>query len=608
MKKIITIFIKLLLKFKLKISLIFVYVFIFLSFLIFSNLYFASQASKHLEDYLLVEKYKILDEILNWVQSLLLDIKKDGEWEEESIDSAYDLISNFRYWEKNLDFLTLIDKQFRLQVHPIPVLLGQDITPFVDEYWYAYWKEIVDSLKQNQDRVIQYYVKSWDEPWVINRKIFKATYVDDFDFYISAWFNINDIDYKKKEMFNRLFIPILSFEIIIIILLLFLWIKTYSIATTKKSIEKDYESLINNLPVWIFRAPLFWDPDTPPITYNQELLDIFWFNREDFQHKYKLRDYFDSDNDYDRYTNTFGSFFKNPRKIRWKEFRMKKVNWDIIWISFFASKIEKNWVIYMDWAMLDITEKYNLINKLTESYQKLKKVDLLKDNIIAITSHELQTPLTIIKWYASILIETNKWNCDKKQLEFLESIISNSNKMIKDVWNMLDISKIESWKLEVKKEKIEIVNFIKNIVNDFKIKVKEERQDKHIIFNDKQEKIFVYSDKYLLRRILINLISNWIKYSNDDYWFIEIFIEKINNLEIQVHIKDNWNWIKKENKENIFERFIQIDWHLNRNKWWIWLWLAIVKWLLKRLWSEIKLDSEIWKWSDFYFNLEIYTK
>lgn len=222
---------------------------------------------------------------------------------------------------------------------------------------------------------------------------------------------------------------------------------------------------------------------------------------------------------------------------------------------------------------------------------------------LSIIWHELRTPLTSIRWYLSMILEWDMWEISNEARKSLNHCYDSSVRLIKLVNDILVLSKIENWKMEYFYSEIEITKFLKSVYNDFFIEAEEkwveiEIQIEHSL---KNKKIFYDSDR--LKQVFINLVSNALKFT-ENWGKIIIKVSPVDE-KILFEIIDNWAWIPAENLEKIFEKFGQIDWSLQRNnKFWLGIGLALVRNILKDFWSEIKVKSEIKKWSNFYFELK----
>ena len=222
---------------------------------------------------------------------------------------------------------------------------------------------------------------------------------------------------------------------------------------------------------------------------------------------------------------------------------------------------------------------------------------------LSIIWHELRTPLTSIRWYLSMILEWDMWEISDEARKSLNHCYDSSVRLIKLVNDILVLSKIENWKMEYFYSEIEITKFLKSVYNDFFIEAEEKwvEIEIQIEYSLKNKKIFYDSDR--LKQVFINLVSNALKFT-ENWGKIIIKVSPVEE-KILFEIIDNWAWIPAENLEKIFEKFGQIDWSLQRNnKFWLGIGLALVRNILKDFWSEIKVKSELKKWSNFYFELK----
>lgn len=229
------------------------------------------------------------------------------------------------------------------------------------------------------------------------------------------------------------------------------------------------------------------------------------------------------------------------------------------------------------------------------------------DEFISIIWHELRTPMTSIRWYISMVLEWDMWEISDETRKALNHCYDSSVRLINLVNDVLALSKIEAWKMEYYKRDIEITELLKLVYNDVFLEAESKKVDFEIEIdkNLKERKINIDHDK--LRQVFINLINNAIKFT-DIWWKVIIKATKVKN-KIKFEIIDNGIWIPKEKIDTIFEKFSQVESSLQRqNTTWLWIWLALCKNFVKDFWSKISVKSEMWKWSNFSFELNLIDK
>lgn len=223
---------------------------------------------------------------------------------------------------------------------------------------------------------------------------------------------------------------------------------------------------------------------------------------------------------------------------------------------------------------------------------------------ISIIGHELRTPLTSIRWYISMILEWDMWEISDDARKALNHCYDSSVRLIKLVNDVLTISKIESWKMEYFYSKINIKDLIKSVYNDIFIEAEEKKVNIEIQIENSIKEKNIFYDEDRLKQVFINLISNALKFT--DVWWKVIIKASKNKENVLFEIIDNWIWIPENKIWKIFEKFSQVDCSLQRNNYcWLWIWLALVKNILKDFGSEIKVKSEFKKWSNFYFELKM---
>lgn len=220
----------------------------------------------------------------------------------------------------------------------------------------------------------------------------------------------------------------------------------------------------------------------------------------------------------------------------------------------------------------------NLINKSKNILESQKR-------FIQDSNHELKTPLMQIDTNIEIIEEKIS---DEKILQKLENVKKSTENMNKIVSNLGFILRDE--KDNINLEKINLWEYFEKFVKSFEEDAKKKNISIKIFKNFDLE---IENNFYFLDRLFWNLIQNSIFYNN---WNNEIKIEIFKD---KVILKDEWIWLKTEEVEKIFDRFYRNSNSTIYNKWWNWLGLTIVKKICDDFNWEIKVKSEIWKWTEF---------
>ncbi|WP_368028675.1 ATP-binding protein [Arcobacter sp. s6] len=247
-------------------------------------------------------------------------------------------------------------------------------------------------------------------------------------------------------------------------------------------------------------------------------------------------------------------------------------------------------------TLIDITELENARQK-AEIAQKAKSI------FLANMSHEIRTPLNAIMGFSNILSESN---IDIEHKENAKIISRSAKSLLGIINDVLDISKIESGKLDLFNESFLFESFLENIVELFSVASKEKR----IRFIYSPDSILPYSlvsDSIRLQQILSNLLSNAIKFTPEygEIIFTVKFIERIENkAKIRFSIKDNGIGMSQEQQRIIFNPFSQADDGISRKFGGTGLGLSICSDIIKLMNSKIELISNINEGSEFSFNLD----
>ncbi|TSD63475.1 PAS domain S-box protein [Inquilinus sp. KBS0705] len=189
-------------------------------------------------------------------------------------------------------------------------------------------------------------------------------------------------------------------------------------------------------------------------------------------------------------------------------------------------------------AVLDITEN--------------KRNELRKNDFIAMASHELKTPLTSLKAYIQLLIANAKRSGDSFLLNALEKSENQINKMTRLIYGFLDLSKLESGKLQLNPEIFDLNQLIEEMVAD-SLPI---AQGHGIVFNP-AEAINVTADREKIGQVLSNFINNAIKYSPKG---TDVTIEcKLTGKMVKINVTDKGIGIKLKDQQNIFQRFYRVE-------------------------------------------------
>lgn len=243
------------------------------------------------------------------------------------------------------------------------------------------------------------------------------------------------------------------------------------------------------------------------------------------------------------------------------------------------------------------TELQNSKYALEEINKELQRYDKNRTKLFTNISHELKTPINVIYGAHQLLdVQFNSDSLDTEKCKNYNSMIKqNSFRLIRLINNILDISKIDDTVYEIKKENLDIVESVENIVSSVSEFIKE--KELSIVFDTDVEENVIAFDPDKLERIILNLISNAIKFT-DCGGTIFVTIDTTPK-DVYISVKDTGIGIDEDHQKVIFNRFAQIDASLSRNSEGTGIGLALVKSLMLLHGGDVTLKSSPGNGSDF---------
>lgn len=245
----------------------------------------------------------------------------------------------------------------------------------------------------------------------------------------------------------------------------------------------------------------------------------------------------------------------------------------------------------------NIKEIDDLRDSLIYASHEINKTDELRRDLLANVSHDLKTPLTMIKAYAEMIRDINKDN-EEKRNENLNIIIDETDRLTILVNDILNLSKLEANKESLEIKEFDLVELINNIIKKYNI-IKETENYKFIL--NMPKKAIVKGDINKISQVIYNLVNNAINYTGDDLTVkIEVIEQKKTYL---VNIIDTGKGIKKEELNIIWDKYYKNEKNHKRNKVGTGVGLSIVKNILDKHNFKYGVDSKIGKGTTFYFEI-----
>lgn len=248
---------------------------------------------------------------------------------------------------------------------------------------------------------------------------------------------------------------------------------------------------------------------------------------------------------------------------------------------------------------------YIWISKRNESHEQMYQViealmeaEKSKDDFLANVSHEIRTPVNTICGMSEMTLREH--DPEKIRDEILD-IRDAGHNLMSLVSDILDFSQLQQGKMNIEEEAYNITSTVNDIIN-MAMARKENKQVELIVDCDANMPSGLLGDEKKIRRVIMNLVNNAIKYTNEGGIVIRVFTRKEEyGVNLCVSVRDTGIGMSEEALENIFESFSQVDTRRNRKEGGIGLGLAISKALLQKMGGVITVRSRLGRGSDFRF-------
>ncbi len=230
-----------------------------------------------------------------------------------------------------------------------------------------------------------------------------------------------------------------------------------------------------------------------------------------------------------------------------------------------------------------------------------RKNQEIRDHFISVTSHELRTPMTVIRGYIEVMLQGNFGEINQTQAEFLHKMLRSVKDLITFVNDTLDLSKIQSGSLQlhIVRQSVdevveEVTKGLQELFDEAEVRLHTERSD-----------LFIEADRSQLSRVLVNLLSNALKFTPPGG---EVHVSALQDeSRVVIAVKDDGIGMNVDDKKVLFQKYAQIE-----NKWvskmrGTGLGLVISKDLIERMGGEIWVESELHKGTTFYVALKLAT-
>ncbi len=241
-------------------------------------------------------------------------------------------------------------------------------------------------------------------------------------------------------------------------------------------------------------------------------------------------------------------------------------------------------------------ESQELAEALNYAAEELAKADNLKKELVANISHDLRTPLTMIKGYGEVMRDIPEENTP----ENVQVIIDETERLTNLVNDMLDLSKLSAGTIKPQTEEFNLTETVKEVMLRYG---KLTEKDGYDISFEHTEEVYVRADKTMILQVVYNLINNAVNYSSDDKRVV--VSQKISDGKVRISVRDNGTGIAPEDLPLVWDRYYKVDKVHKRATVGTGLGLSIVKGVLESHGASYGVDSKVGEGSTFWFELPV---
>jgi PAS domain S-box-containing protein len=254
------------------------------------------------------------------------------------------------------------------------------------------------------------------------------------------------------------------------------------------------------------------------------------------------------------------------------------------------------------WLIRDITVRKQAEEKLRAiqlQNVQLQEAARVKTQIMSVVSHELRTPLNSILGFSQLLLRRYHYLFPPELRDMVERIVKSGKHLLALIENILDYSKLETDRVDLKLQELNFVELISTTTEE--LRVIAQQKNLALVLHSNLQNPIIINDSVRLQQVVVNLLTNAIKFTDTGGVFVEV--QQLNHDQIALMVKDTGVGIPEPELKNIFKEFWQVDRSTTRKHGGVGLGLAIVDKLVRLMNGTIRVNSKLGEGSTFRVEL-----